>query len=91
MGYKASLAVEQYVYSRYHMHRAVYFHKTTGAGEVMLRLLFKRLKELLDATPRKAARLKVVPGISDSLLCAFSGTISLDDYLMLDDHTITEF
>ncbi len=91
LGYKASLAVEQYVYSRYHMYRAVYFHKTTRAAEVMLRLLFKRLKELLDATPRKAARLKVVPGISDSLLRAFSGTISLDDYLMLDDHTITEF
>ena len=67
LGYKASLAVEQYVYSRYHMYRAVYFHKTTRTAEVMLRLLFKRLKELFDASPRKAARLKVVPGISGPL------------------------
>jgi uncharacterized protein len=91
LGYKASLAVEQYVYSRYHMYRAVYFHKTTRAAEVMLRLIFKRLKELLDGVASKAAKRKVVPGISDSLLRAFSGNISLGDYLMLDDHTITEF
>ncbi len=91
LGYKASLAVEQYVYARYHMYRAVYFHKTTRAAEVMLRLLFKRLKELFDASPRQAAKRKVVPGISGPLQRAFSGMISLGDYLMLDDHTITEF
>ncbi len=91
LGYKASLAVEEYIYSRYHMYRMVYFHKTTRAAEVMLRLLFKRLKQLLDDAEGEDAKRKVVPGIPEAILHAFSGTISLDDYLMLDDHTITEF
>ncbi|MDY0170881.1 MAG: HD domain-containing protein [Thermoguttaceae bacterium] len=90
LGYKASLAVEQYVYSRYHMYRSVYFHKTTRAAEVMLRLLFRRLKELLDSGQDADARRRLVPGAPDTLLRAFSESISLSDYLMLDDHTIGE-
>lgn len=36
---KAYIAAETYVFARYHMYRAVYFHKTTRAAEVMLKLL----------------------------------------------------
>jgi uncharacterized protein len=91
LGFKASLAVEQYIHSRYHMYRAVYFHKTTRAAEVMLRLLFRRFKELLGAETERAAKEKIAPGISDSVLRAFTGRTSLADYLTLDDHSITEF
>lgn len=90
LGYKASLTVEAYIYARYHMYRSVYFHKTTRAAEVMLRLLFKRLKELLDAESGTAARRRVLPGVPEAVLQVFTASIPLDDYLMLDDCTIVE-
>lgn len=71
-------------------HGPFYFHKTTRAAEVMLRLLFKRLKELLDVAEGEDAKRMVAPGIPDAVLRAFSGAISLGDYLTLDDHTISE-
>jgi len=91
LGRKAFYATEQYVFARYHMYQAVYFHKTTRSAEVMLRLLFKRYKELLVAedTPKKKS--KVVTGAPPALSRAFSGDLPLNDYLLLDDHTITEF
>ena len=45
---KALAEVERYVFARYHMYRTVYFHKTSRAAEVMLRLIFKRFKQLVD-------------------------------------------
>jgi uncharacterized protein len=42
---KALSAAEAYVFARFHMYRTVYFHKTTRAAEVMLRLVFQRLRE----------------------------------------------
>jgi len=44
------IAAETYVFARYHMYRAVYFHKTTRAAEVMLRLMFDRYKHLEPLT-----------------------------------------
>ncbi len=73
------------------MYRTVYFHKTTRAAEVMLRLVFKRYKELLDGATSKAQRGKIVPGAPRGLLQAFSAPMTLGQYLDLDDHTITEF
>ncbi len=53
LSHKSLMAAEAYVFARYHMYRTVYFHKTTRSAEVMLRLLFRRYRELLDvaATP----------------------------------------
>ena len=45
---KALAEAERYVFARYHMYRTVYFHKTSRAAEVMLRLIFKRFKQLVD-------------------------------------------
>jgi len=45
---KAYTAAETYVFARYHMYRAVYFHKTTRAAEVMLRLLFRSYKMFVE-------------------------------------------
>lgn len=80
---KGLSAAETYLFARFHMYRTVYFHKTSRAAEVMLKLLFRRLKELIDAQTS-------LPGVSPGLSGAFSGVISLTTYLDFDDHTITE-
>ena len=80
---KGLAAVETYLFARYHMYRTVYFHKTSRSAEVMLKLLFRRLAELIDAHTS-------LPGVSRGLAEAFSGRISLTTYLDFDDHTITE-
>jgi uncharacterized protein len=109
---KAMLAAESYVFARYHMYRTVYFHKTTRAAEVMLKLIFKRLKALIEKiadgqiaggaeTPAKTSegvKAKIVsgieriaPGVPPGVVHAFSGNISLSEYLQLDDFALTEF
>src|SRR5262249_39927304 len=44
---KGLSAAETYLFARFHMYRPVYFHKTSRAAEVMLKLLLRRLKELI--------------------------------------------
>jgi hypothetical protein len=90
LNYKSLLPVEQYIFARYHMYRTVYFHKTTRAAEVMLRLLFKRYRTLIQERTFESA-LGVVPHAPLQVVKAFLGTISLEEYLRLDDHSITEF
>lgn len=85
---KALMTAEAYVFGRYHMYRTVYFHKTTRAAEVMLRLILKRFKKMLDNGEQKA---KLVAEATPRLTMAFSGTMTLGDYLQLDDCTMTEF
>lgn len=91
LGSKALFAAESYVFARYHMYRSVYFHKTTRSAEVMLRLLFRRYKALLDGCERDEDRAKVVPDAPRVCVSAFRGEIALGEYLLLDDHTLTEF
>ena len=83
---KATTVAESYLFSRFHMYRSVYFHKTTRSAEIMLGHAFRRFKQLLEsggsATP---------PGVPHHLLSAFGGRMSLDSYLNLDDGTIGEF
>ncbi len=90
LSHKALSTAEAYVFARHHMYQSVYFHKTTRAAEVMLRLLFKRYKALLEQAPA-GQRTTIVPDAPRSIVGAFSGKIGLGDYLKLDDHTITEF
>jgi len=87
LSHKAMSAAEAYVFARNHMYRAVYFHKTTRAAEVMLRLLLKRFKELLSG---EASNVSVAPNAPPAVVAAFSGTMSLGQYLLLDDHTVSE-
>ena len=58
LSHKGLMAAEAYVFARHHMYRTVYFHKTTCAAEVMLRLIFKRFKCLLDEASSKSAKAK---------------------------------
>jgi HD superfamily phosphohydrolase len=90
---KALSAVERYVFARYHMYRAVYFHKTTRAAEVMLRLLMRRYQELLkEREGDEDAQADVVPNAPPEVRRAFArGGMSLIEYLELDDHSMTAF
>ncbi|MBN2024192.1 MAG: HD domain-containing protein, partial [Pirellulales bacterium] len=91
LDHKALFAAESYVFARYHMYRTVYFHKTTRAAEVMLRLLLRRYKNLLADAGTDEKRRNLVVDVPSATVRAFSGTIGLDEYLLLDDHSLTEF
>src|SRR5262249_26420760 len=80
---KGLSAVETYLFARFHMYQTVYFHKTSRSAEVMLKLLFRRLKELIVAHG-------AVGDVSPAFFEAFSGQICLTRYLDLDDHSVTE-
>lgn len=88
---KAISAAETYVFARYHMYRSVYYHKTTRAAEVMLKLIFDRYKKMLSDAGSLAKAKKVVPGCPKVVVSAFMGDMKLDDFLYLDDISITEF
>ncbi|MHB2019907.1 MAG: HD domain-containing protein [Candidatus Xenobia bacterium] len=45
---KGQHAAEEYIFCRYFMYWQVYFHKTTRAAEVLLRLVLERARELAD-------------------------------------------
>jgi HD superfamily phosphohydrolase len=91
LGRKALDVAEEYIHARYHMYRAVYFHKTIRAAEVMLRLMMKRYKELLLAANSDAAKRAIVPDSPQSVTRAFSAPPNLHDYVALDDYSVTEF
>jgi HD superfamily phosphohydrolase len=91
LSHKALMAAEAYVFARSRMYRTVYYHKTTRAAEVMLRLVLKRYKELLQKARSAKAKEAVAPGAPPGVLAAFSGSLTLGDYLAFDDHAISEF
>jgi HD superfamily phosphohydrolase len=80
---KGLSAAETYLFARYHMYRTVYFHKTSRSAEVMLKLLFRRFKEVIGTEG-------IVRSVSPAIIEAFTGQMSLTRYLQFDDHTITE-
>jgi HD superfamily phosphohydrolase len=81
---KGLSAAETYLFARFHMYRTVYFHKTSRAAEVMLKLLFRRVKEVIGTRG-------IVGAVVSPIFSAFTGQMSLTRYLDFDDHTITEF
>ena len=87
---KALAEAERYVFARYHMYRTVYFHKASRAAEVMLRLIFKRFKQLVENAGPSAESQSLAPGAPESVLTAFSGRPPLAAFLALDDHAMTE-
>jgi uncharacterized protein len=91
VGKKAASAVEAYIFARHHMYQTVYFHKTTRAAEVMLKLIFKRYRSLLQETGGIGNE-ATAPNCPPIIKKAFSAErVSLDDYLQLDDYAVTEF
>ena len=85
------MEAEAYVFARYHMYNTVYYHKTTRAAEMMLKMLFLRYKELLAQEVSEGAKRALVPDAPPAVPRAFASRIELPEYLLLDDHTMTEF
>ena len=78
-GAKGLTAVEGFFLARIYMYRQVYLHKAVRAAEVMVRALFRRLGERLEAG-------ESVPGTPAAIVDMFGGrTISTAEYLDLDD------
>jgi HD superfamily phosphohydrolase len=75
-------AVEQYLFARSYMYAQVYHHKTVRAAEWMLRKLLGRFSELArdGAEP---------PHLGAAARLARGKTLSVDDYLWLDDISVT--
>jgi hypothetical protein len=71
------------------MYQSVYYHKATRSAEVMLKLFFRRLGELLRVGDTPDGRDAESRTPSD-LVKAFGGDISLQDFLSLDDGSVIE-
>ncbi|MFQ3591594.1 MAG: HD domain-containing protein [Gemmataceae bacterium] len=80
---KGLAAAETYLFARYHMYRTVYFHKTSRAAEVMLKLFFRRYREIQDAQRDPLSG-------EEGLERAISGQMCLKSYLEIDDHSIIQ-
>lgn len=78
-------AVEDYIVSRYQMYMQVYFHPVSRGMEVVLSNLLQRAK-ILYLT--KSETLKTPMGILGPF---FTDSWTLNDYLMLDDHSIIAY
>jgi HD superfamily phosphohydrolase len=74
-------AVEDYIMSRYQMYWQVYFHPVTRGGEVVLRKIFQRAKDLFD-------RGYVFRQEPIMLLPFLQVKVELADYLALDESVI---
>ena len=87
---KAILAVTNYIFARFHMYQAVYYHKATRAAELMLKLILKRYKDMIDQEDTEEKKKAVAPGVSINMIHSFSGKLSLKEFLFLDDNSVIE-
>lgn len=83
--YSGMHAVEDYVVSRYQMYMQVYFHGVSRGMEQVLKSLLDRAKKLYleDKT-----QMKQPAGLLKPFL---TGTWTLQDYLLLDDHVMSTY
>lgn len=71
-------SVEDYLMSRYQMYWQVYFHPVTRSGEILLRKIFSRAKELYHNDYKFNYLFKPIEKL-------FRGKLELEDYFWLDD------
>ncbi|MHA0857597.1 HD domain-containing protein [Paenibacillus sp. CMAA1364] len=74
-------AVEDYLMARYQMYWQVYFHPVTRSSEIILRLIFKRAKELYIEGYHFEFMLQ-------PFICLFKGEVTVEQYLKLDEALI---
>lgn len=74
-------AVEHYLMSRYHMYWQVYFHPVTRSSEIILRQIFRRAKQCYEQGYTFNFLIQPLPAL-------FSGELSVDSFLMLDEALI---
>ncbi len=80
-GRKGLPPIESFFLGRHYMYHQVYHHKATRGAEVLIRGLFQRLGELV----RDGIDVPVPQALRDA---ALGRTVSLGDYLALDDPEI---
>lgn len=88
---KAHHALEEYVFARYHMYQSVYFHKTIRAAEVMLRQVMHRFMQVQSEGLPSLWSPAQDPATPPHLDRVLRGTGNLQDFLLLDDDSLTEF
>lgn len=77
---KGRHAIEEFLYARYYMYWAVYYHKTTRGFEELYRAILRRAKHVSE-NRTLAKRVEVMPCVRSLL----TGSLSLSAFLELDD------
>ena len=73
--------IEDYIMARYHMYWQVYFHPVSRSYDVLLRKVFRRLKDLYAIDKGIADRFPMYKPLLEQ------GRLSNDEYFKLDDST----
>jgi HD superfamily phosphohydrolase len=76
---KGKHAVEQFLYARFYMYWAVYYHKTTCGFEALFTAIMKRAKKLKEDAP---AEIEFLPGVDELV----TGKPTTAQFLQTDDH-----
>lgn len=76
-------AVEEYLQARYYMFRQVYFHRTLRSAEAVLRSIFRRVLQLLEA----GEAVWYAPGTAFEKVVRHK-TLSLPEHLEIDDSDV---
>lgn len=76
-------AVEEYLQARYYMFRQVYFHRTLRSAEAVLRSIFRRVLQLLEA----GEEVWYAPGTAFEKVVRHK-TLSLAEHLEMDDSDV---
>lgn len=80
---KSSLAIEEFIFSRYYMYHNVYLHKTTRGFEKLLEAMWRRARRLFD----EGGNVPPVP-----MLQSFWGASepSVEQYLAIEEFTVLQ-
>jgi hypothetical protein len=79
---RGKYAVEQYLFARSYMYAQVYHHKTVRAADWMFLKIMQRFRELAASGDEPA-------GLEPVARMARGGALAVDDYLWLDDVSLT--
>jgi uncharacterized protein len=79
---RGKYAVEQYLFARSYMYAQVYHHKTVRAADWMFLKVMERFRELAAAGAEP-------DGLEPVARMARGGALAVDDYLWLDDVSVT--
>jgi uncharacterized protein len=79
---RGKYAVEQYLFARSYMYAQVYHHKTVRAAEWMFLKIMERFRELAAASVEPG-------GLEPVARMARGAALAVDDYLWLDDLSLT--
>ncbi len=74
-------AVENYIMARYHMYWQVYYHPVARSFEVVLRALFRRLRDLDD--PEEPS---IIPDLKPLIR---RKKLTLEEYFVMDEYTFS--